>query len=160
MYSLLQNPQKYLSENKTITARSGWEISFISSFLDKHSSVLGWSSECITIPYRCPVRGGSIHRYFPDFYMKVLEMGGTQKEYIVEIKPHAECFPPKVPKKMTKHYKTACETFIKNQAKWDAAKVYCLSQRQQGRNLEFVVMTEKGIFYQDGRFEKLVFFKV
>jgi hypothetical protein len=160
MYSYLKKPQKYLSENKTITARSGWEISFICDFLDKHSSVLGWSSESIIIPYKCPVRGGSIHRYFPDFWMMVLEANQTKKEYIVEIKPSSECYPPKTPKKITKNYKTACETFLKNQAKWDATKVYCASQRKLGRNIEFVVMTEKGIHYEDGRFEKIVFFKV
>lgn len=158
-YPHLKNKQKYLSENKVITIRSGWEASFVFDFLDKHSSVLSWSSEDLIIPYRCPVRNYSIHRYFPDFVMKVKEVNGNIKEYVVEIKPHKETKKPPQPKRTTKSYINAVHTYIKNQAKWEAARMYCNKERLKGRNIEFVIMTEKGIIYEDGRFEKICFFR-
>jgi len=158
-YPLLKHPEKYIAENKVVTARSGWEISFIFDFLDKHSSVLSWTSEDIIIPYCCPVRNNSVHRYFPDFMMEVKEATGTIKDYLVEIKPFIETNPPTKPKRMNKSYIDRVNTYIKNCAKWDAARTYCNNLRKQGKNIEFVIMTEKGIYYEDGRFERICFFK-
>ena len=160
MYPYLKNPQKYLSENKQITARSGWEISMICDFLDKHSSVLAWNSESVIIPYQCPVRAMSWHRYFMDFWMQVLEVDGAKKEYLIEVKPFIETQKPSIPKKRNKSYITRCETYMKNQAKWAATRAYTTQQRKLGRNIEFVIMTEKGIINENGKLDPIVFFKV
>ena len=50
--------------------------------------------EVIIIPYRSPV-DGKVHRYFPDFYIKVTESMGYTKKYIIEIKPKKQTAPPK-----------------------------------------------------------------
>lgn len=153
----LKNPSKCLSEK--VSARSGWEISMCVDFLDKHSSVLEWSSEEIIILYQCPVRGMSTHRYFPDVWMKVKESNGNIKEYIVEIKPEIEFQQIKQPKRKNRAYIDRVNTWIVNQTKWEAARNYCKRLREQGKNIEFVVMTELGIHYEDGRLDKVCFFK-
>lgn len=155
----LKHPEKYIAENKTIQMRSGWEISFVIDFLDKHTSVLSWTSEELIIPYFCQIRK-NVHRYFPDFTMTVKEATGNIKTYVVEIKPDVEVHPPKVPKRQTKTFKDRCDIYIKNQCKWEAAREYCKKERLLGKNIEFVVMTEKGIYYEDGRFESICFFRI
>lgn len=142
MYKHLKNPQKYLSENKVITARSGWEIQFIMKFLDRRSDVVNWSSEDFFINYFYPV-DGKVHRYFPDILMSVRTKEGKIVEHLIEIKPEAERFPPKVPKRQNKAYKERVNTFIKNQVKWKAAEAWCESERKKGRVIFFSVLTEK-----------------
>jgi hypothetical protein len=111
-------------------------------FCDKHPSVLQWSSESIIIKYFYPV-DGKYHRYFTDFYMKVLQENNSIKEFIVEIKPLSQTIPPKVPQRKTKSYVNAVNEYIKNTAKWSAARQYCESLKQKGRDIEFQVLTEK-----------------
>ena len=48
-------------------------------YCDKNDNILEWASEEIAIPYRSPV-DNRVHRYFPDFYMKVKERGGKIKK--------------------------------------------------------------------------------
>ena len=55
-------------------------------YCDKNDNILEWASEEIAIPYRSPV-DNRVHRYFPDFYMKVKERGGKIKRYVIEVKP-------------------------------------------------------------------------
>ena len=162
LYPNLKNPQKYIAENKVITARSGWEISYIMQFLDHHTSVLSWSSEDLIIPYVKPT-DGRIHRYFPDFRMELLESNGKKKEYIVEIKPHQQFLSvvnPKPPKRMTKSVILSIQDAAINTAKWDAARSFCKQQRLLGKTTEFVIITEQGIQFEDGRFEKIKLFGV
>ena len=40
----------------------------------------------IALPYRSPV-DNRVHRYFPDFYIKVQENTGRIKTYLIEVKP-------------------------------------------------------------------------
>jgi len=78
-----------------------------------------------------------VHKYFPDFYIKVRESTGQVKKYVIEIKPKKQCIEPKVQKRKTKAYvREVCE-YAKNQAKWHAATEYC-----KDRRLEFKVLTE------------------
>ena len=65
---------------------------------------------------------------------------GRTKTYLIEIKPEAQSIEPKVQKKITKKYITEVCTYAINQAKWKAAKEYCLD-----RNWEFKVLTEKDL---------------
>lgn len=146
LYPHLKNPQKYAHADKTVTCRSGWEITFVMKFLDAHPSVLQWTSEALVIPYLYPI-DGKMHRYFVDFWMKCIGSDGAPKEYLIEIKPFAETQKPAPPKRQTKGYLEKVHTFVKNQAKWTAARQYCESQQKLGRNIHFMVVTEKDGFF-------------
>ena len=116
--------------------------------MDRTPSVLEWTSEDIVIPYLYPV-DGKTHRYFVDFWMKVKTKDGSIKEYLVEIKPYAQTLQESIqkPKRVTKAYIERVNTFIKNQAKWAAAREWCKKQQLLGRNIEFTIVTEKdGLF--------------
>ena len=97
-------------------------------YLDTTPSVLRWSSEEIIIPYRSPIDGRR-HRYFPDFWVKVKTSEGLVKESLIEVKPKAQCSPPKgaPPKDRRKRGRFIREvkTWGINEAKWKAAKAYC-----------------------------------
>ena len=41
-------------------------------YCDLNENILEWGSEEIVIPYRSPL-DSRVHRYFPDFYIKVRE---------------------------------------------------------------------------------------
>ena len=47
-------------------------------YCDLNENILEWGSEEIVMPYRSPV-DGRVHRYFPDFYIKVKESTGRIK---------------------------------------------------------------------------------
>ena len=144
MYPHLKHPEKYLGESKVITARSGWEISFISKFLDRRTDIIGWSSEDFCIPYFYDV-DKRYHRYFPDFLVKFKNNSGTISENLIEIKPFSETIPPVKPKRITKGYVDKVHTYIKNTNKWDAARAWCVSQRNVGRPIEFIILTERDL---------------
>ena len=63
-------------------------------YCDHTESVIKWSSEEVIIPYRSPI-DGKRHRYFPDFWLRVLDGDGQIKETLIEIKPKAQTRPPK-----------------------------------------------------------------
>ena len=125
-------PEKYTGDPSNIIMRSSWETRF-ASWCDKNPSILKWSSEETVIPYKCPT-DNRIHRYFVDF--KITTSAG--KTYLVEVKPAAQCEPPVFPGKRTQRYLTESLTFMKNQAKWAAAKEY-----SKDRGWEFKIITEK-----------------
>jgi len=129
------HPKKYKGDPTTITFRSLWERKFM-IYCDKNTNVLEWASEEIIIPYRGP--DGKPHRYFPDFYMKVKEIDGRVKRYVIEVKPLKQCSPPKKPKRQTKGYIREVFEYAKNQAKWKEAREWCAD-----RQWEFKVVTEK-----------------
>ncbi len=128
-------PRKYKGDSSNIVYRSLWERKFM-VYCDKNENILEWGSEEIALPYRSPV-DNRVHRYFPDFYIKVKENNGKIKKMIVEIKPLKQCIEPKVQKKKTKGYIFEVVEYAKNQAKWAAAKEWCLD-----RGYEFKVLTE------------------
>ena len=59
------------------------------------------------------------------------------KKMIIEIKPYKQCIEPKIKKRKTKGYIYEVMEYAKNQAKWGAAKEWCLD-----RGYEFKVLTE------------------
>jgi hypothetical protein len=136
-----KNPQKYAGDPTNIIYRSLWERK-VMNWLDTNSAVLVWSSEEIAIPYLSPV-DGRVHRYFPDFKMKARGVDGNTKTMILEVKPKKETREPEKQKRITKRYITEVVTWGKNQAKWKAAREYCLD-----RGWEFKLITEDelGIF--------------
>jgi len=105
-------------------------------YCDREDNVIEWGSEEIIIPYRCPT-DGRVHRYYPDFYLKVRDKDGSLKKYIVEVKPKKQTKPPAQPKRKTKKFMQETFTFMKNTAKWKAAKNYC-----DDRRMEFLILTE------------------
>ena len=129
-------PRKYKGDPTNIIYRSLWERKFM-VYCDKNDSILEWASEEIAIPYRSPV-DNRVHRYFPDFYMKVKERGGKIKRYVIEVKPAKQTKPPVKPKRQTKGYIREAYEYAKNQAKWKMAKEFCAD-----RQWVFKVVTEK-----------------
>ena len=105
-------------------------------YCDCNQNILEWGSEEYVIPYRSPL-DNKIHRYFPDFYIKVNEKNGHIKKYLIEIKPKRQCVEPKVQKNKTRGYLYEVYEYARNQAKWKAAKSFCAD-----RLWEFKVLTE------------------
>ena len=128
------NVKKYKGDPTNVIYRSLWERRFM-VYCDKNDDILEWGSEEICLPYRSPV-DNRVHRYFPDFYIKVKESNKI-KNYLIEIKPKKQTAPPKKPKRQTKGYLREAYEYAKNQAKWKAANEYC-----KDRMWEFKVMTE------------------
>ena len=107
-------------------------------YCDTNDKIIEWGSEEIIIPYLSPW-DGRIHRYFPDFYIKIKQHDGSVKKFIIEIKPKRQCSPPdKKPKRKTKKWFNEVKTWGINEAKWKAAYAYC-----RDRKWEFKIMTEK-----------------
>ena len=128
-------PSKYKGNPTKIIYRSLWERKFM-QYCDFSNNILEWASEEISIPYRSPI-DRRIHKYFPDFYIKVQESNGKIKKYLIEIKPKRQTQPP-VKKSSKKAYIYEAHEYAKNQAKWKMAKEFC-----KDRLWEFKVMTEK-----------------
>ena len=145
VYDKLKRPERYCGKIKEIHTRSSWEKFFILNFLDVHPSVIEWSSEDFHIPYRWQV-DGRIHRYFPDFYVKVKNKHQEIEELIIEIKPFDQTKPPKTPKRVTKKHKERLAEYVKNTNKWEQAYKYTRLLCEKGRNIRFVVMTENELF--------------
>tara|TARA_Y100001970_G_scaffold63363_3_gene81125 strand:+ start:2208 stop:2645 length:438 start_codon:yes stop_codon:yes gene_type:complete len=130
-----KHTRKYKGNPTNIIYRSLWELKFM-KYCDDNSNILEWCSEEIVLPYRSPI-DNRIHKYFPDFYIKVRENNGKVKKMIIEIKPKKQCVEPVPQKRKTKGYIFEVYEYAKNQAKWKAAKNYCLD-----RGYEFKVLTE------------------
>ena len=130
-----KNPKKYKGNPSNIIYRSLWERKFM-VYCDLNVKIIEWSSEETVIPYRSPL-DGRFHRYFPDFYIKVLQENGNVQSYLVEVKPKKQVNPPKAQKRVTKRYLSEVHEYAKNQAKWKAATEYC-----NDRRWKFLVLTE------------------
>ena len=128
-------PKKYKGDPSNIIYRSLWERKFM-VYCDRNDRILEWGSEEFFIPYRSPL-DGKIHRYFPDFYVKVKTKQNTIKKWVVEVKPKAQTRPPRTPKRKTKKYITEVRNYAINDAKWKNAIEYC-----KDRNMEFIIITE------------------
>ena len=129
------NPRKYRGNPTNIVYRSLWERKYM-IYCDHTPSIIEWGSETVIIPYRSPI-DKRFHRYYPDFYIKVLNKNGTFDKYIIEIKPKKQTKPPHGKDKRTKAYRNAVLTFAKNSAKWNAAENYC-----DDRQKKFLILTE------------------
>ena len=129
-------PRKYKGDPTNIIYRSLWERKFM-VYCDKNSKILEWGSEEIALPYISP-HDSRVHRYFPDFYIKVQENTCKIKRYLIEVKPLKQTTKPKKPKRQTKGYIREAFEYARNQAKWKAAREYCAD-----RMWEFKVITEK-----------------
>lgn len=140
-YSLLKCPEKYKG-TRPLTVRSSWEAKFISKYLDINQTILEWTSESVIVKYISPI-DGKYHRYFIDFSFKAKDTEGKLKEFWIEIKPFAQTLPPKEPKRKTLSYGKAIQTYLINQAKWDTSKLICENYNKQGKDVSFIVISEK-----------------
>ena len=132
---LPKNPQKYRGNPTNIIYRSTWERR-VMNWLDTTDNIVEWGSEELIIPYRSPT-DGKIHRYFPDFYVKVRQKDATIRVMILEIKPHKQTIEPVKKSRVTKQYIQEVVTYGTNQAKWKAATEFCAD-----RGWTFKVLTE------------------
>lgn len=132
------NPQKYKGNPTNIIYRSSWELRLMRYF-DSQEGVIEWGSEEIIIPYRSPA-DNKIHRYFPDFYVKVKNHDGSINIMLIEVKPAKQTKEPIKDPKHPRRYLKEVMTFGINQAKWKAAESYCKEKKWQ-----FKIMTEKEI---------------
>ena len=129
------NPQKYMGNHENIVYRSSWECR-VMNWLDKNPSIVSWASEELIIPYKSPV-DNRMHRYFPDFVVKVRGQNGKTRTMMLEVKPKKQTKPPEQQRRVTKRYITEVATWGVNQAKWAAATEYC-----KDRGWEFMLVTE------------------
>ena len=128
------NPKKYVGDAKKIVYRSLLERRFM-RYCDLNEDITFWASEELPIRYYNPITS-KFHRYFPDFVVKTTK----NQKYMIEIKPYRQCDKPKMPKKKTKSYMRESLEYIKNKAKWSAAKAYC-----DDNGLTFKLITEKDL---------------
>ena len=128
------NPKKYVGDTKMIVYRSLLERRFM-RYCDLNEDILYWASEELPVRYYNPL-DKKYHRYFPDFVVKTV----NNEKYMIEIKPSRQVAKPKPPKKKTKSYMRESFEYIKNQAKWQAAKSYC-----DDNGMKFKLITEKDL---------------
>ena len=138
-----QNPRKYTGNPHNVIYRSLWERKFM-VYCDNSVNIIEWGSEEIIITYLSPW-DGRLHRYFPDFYIKVRQADGSVRKMIIEVKPKKQCSPPKEPKRKTKRYLGEVKTWSINEAKWKYATEWC-----NKNGMEFKILTEDhlGISYK------------
>ena len=132
-----KNPQKYAGDASNIIWRSTWEQR-VMTWLDLNDSIIYWSSEELVIKYLSPV-DNRVHRYFPDFIVKVRKKDNLVATYVLEVKPEYQTKEP-VKKRKTKKFLQESITYAINQAKWKAADEFC-----KDRGWEFKVITEKDL---------------
>lgn len=130
-----KNPKKYIGDSNNIIYRSSWECK-VMSWLDLNNDIVSWASEELIIPYVSPL-DDRVHRYFPDFVVKVKTKTGLMKTLILEVKPKKQTIEPQPRKRVTKQYINEVTTWGVNQAKWKAATEFCLD-----RGWEFKILTE------------------
>ena len=132
-----KNPKKYNGNPDNIIYRSSWEVR-VMKYLDENPNVIWWASEELPIPYRSPI-DNRVHRYFPDFIVKVRRKDGLVMTYILEVKPESQTKMP-VQKRRTKKFIQEAATYAINQEKWRAADLFC---KEHG--WEFKILTENDL---------------
>lgn len=131
---VMKNPGKYVG-NKVPIYRSSWEWHFM-NFCDLNESIQKWASEAISIPYKDPLTGRNTI-YVPDFFIQYVDKLGKMHVELVEIKPASQQLLERVGKNK---YNQA--QYVKNQAKWQAATIWC---KQQG--IKFRVINQNDMFH-------------
>lgn len=132
------NPQKYVG-TKMPVYRSSWEFSFM-RFCDTNPAIQKWASEAIQIPYRDPLTGRQTV-YVPDFFIQYVDKLNRINVELIEVKPASQTILERVGKNK---YNQA--QYIKNQAKWQAANIWC---KQQG--IKFRIINENDLFHNGSR---------
>jgi hypothetical protein len=132
-----KHQNKYKGDSENVVYRSSWELR-VMKWLDENPSVIWWASEELIIRYKSPI-DQKIHRYFPDFIVRLKQKNGTESTVVIEIKPQKQTVKPEQ-KRKTKRYLQEAATYAVNQEKWRAADLFCKEHGWQ-----FKVLTEKDI---------------
>ncbi len=130
-----KNPNKYKGNPERIVYRSSWELRVMKNF-DENPSVIWWASEELFVKYVSPI-DKRVHRYFPDFIVRVKKKDGKEATMMLEVKPEKQTKPPTQSRKTRKMLVEAA-TYAINQEKWKAAELFCLEHGWQ-----FKILTEK-----------------
>jgi hypothetical protein len=134
----LKNPEKYIGR-KTPTYRSSWEWA-VMNMCDNNPAIAKWASEAVKIPYRCPLTGKQTI-YVPDFFVNYVDKNGKQHAEVWEVKPASQAIKEKVGRNAMNQ-----AAYVKNMAKWEAARAWC---NRQG--VLFRVISENDIFHKGKR---------
>jgi hypothetical protein len=132
-----KHPLKYKGDPNKIVYRSSWEVR-VMKYLDENDGVVWWASEEMNVKYISPV-DGRVHRYFPDFIVKVRRKDNSSTIFMLEVKPEAQT-KLRQPKRVTKQYINEAATYAVNQAKWKYAEEFC-----KDHGWVFRVVTEKDL---------------
>jgi hypothetical protein len=132
-----KHPLKYKGDPNKIIYRSSWEVR-VMKYLDENDGVVWWASEEMNVKYISPV-DGRVHRYFPDFIVKVRRKDNSSTIFMLEVKPEAQT-KLRQPKRVTKQYINEAATYAVNQAKWKYAEEFC-----KDHGWVFRVVTEKDL---------------
>jgi hypothetical protein len=137
------NLDKYIGDPSKVIFRSSWEFKFL-KWCDLNPSIVKYSSEPLGIPFFNPL-DKRVHKYYVDFYVKLIGQDGKESEYLLEVKPNKYIVPPKAPERMTDkqtaNYVWAAKQFIVNQAKFEAAKAFA-----EQKGVKFGIITENFLF--------------
>lgn len=128
-HQCLVDPKKFkkCKEKEPVIARSGLEMKFI-QYVENQSSITGWVSESLAIPYYSRLKKGMAN-YYPDFIIENADGHQT----IVEVKPYAQTKKPRPQDSVWLK-----EQWIKNCDKWKA----CMNFAKE-HNMKFILVTEK-----------------
>lgn len=130
----LKYPEKYVG-TKTPKYRSSWEFVCMKTF-DENPAIEQWASEAIKIPYKDPTTGRPTI-YVPDFFIVYHDKTGKKHVEVIEVKPSNHQLLEKVGKNRVNQFQ-----FIKNQAKWEAARAWC-----KQRGILFRILNENDLFH-------------
>lgn len=157
-YYIPKHPEKCLTKENIY--RSGWEVKFF-RWCDENSNVVRWASEPVAIKYKNPIsnlkyclehnlnpkdpRYWKTCNYYTDVWIELKTKEGNIRKIFIEIKPYSQTIPPKpinenAPIKEHKAYNRQAETYLVNQAKWQAAV-----REFAARGCEFMIVTEKSL---------------
>jgi len=134
-------PSKYVGNPYNIVYRSNLELELM-RMLDTNINVINWASEELFIKYR---HRRKVHKYYPDFIVKIRDNNSELKSYLIEVKPYKFTNKPNPLKenatdKQIARYRLELEQYEKNMSKWKAAMEYCKT-----RGIEFLILTEDEI---------------
>ena len=132
-----KNPKKYNGNADNIVYRSSWELR-VMKWLDDNPKVIWWASEELPIPYKSPI-DQKVHRYFPDFIVRIKRKDGQETTMVLEVKPESQTKQP-VRRRKTARFIQESATYAVNQEKWRAADLFCKEHGWQ-----FKVLTEKDL---------------
>lgn len=148
-----KNKDKVLKLNNEggVYFRSGWEKQ-IMVWLDCMESIVQWGAECMEIPYqKTHFNNGDVklksHRYYPDFFYKMLMPDNSIKYVVMEVKPQkeyqmvlnliAEKMVIPTENKKLKNFEYDLKMAYSNKQKWETMIEWC-----NKKGYEFIVVTE------------------
>ena len=133
----VKNREKYNGDPDNVVYRSSWELRVL-KWLDDNPNVIWFASEELPIPYVSPI-DNKVHRYFPDFVVRIKQKNGKEVTVMLEVKPEKQTQKP-VQKRKTKRFLEEAATYAVNQEKWRAADLFCKEHGWQ-----FKLITEKDL---------------